>query len=132
MTEGRATGSIGRAAAGPALWACVAALGCAVGVASPAGALPPVRIALADGLRHVEIGSAEAVTVLDPAGGALFSLTGPRILRVVPSGAGLDVVGARRADLRALRFEARRGPLRFGPRDFVGALEISRRPRGSS
>jgi stage II sporulation protein D len=130
MTEGRATGSIGRAAAGPALWACVAALGCAVGVASPAGALPPVRIALADGLRHVEIGSAEAVTVLDPAGGALFSLTGPRILRVVPSGAGLDVVGARRADLRALRFEARRGPLRFGPRDFVGALEISRQAEG--
>ena len=82
----------------PAVLAARLALGRAVGgAAGPASALPPMRIALADGLRHVEIGAADTVTVLDPvAGGCLYSLPGPRILRVVPSGAGLDVVGARR------------------------------------
>lgn len=131
MTRRRATVTVRRASAGRAIAALVVAFGCAVGAAGPAGALEPIRIALADGLRHVEIGAAEAVTVLDPAAGrALFSLPGPRILRVVPSEAGLDVVGARRVDLRALRFEVRRGPLRVGVRDYVGALEVSRQGEG--
>jgi stage II sporulation protein D len=33
-------------------------------------------------------------------------------------------------DLRALRFEARRGPLRVGARDYIGALEIWRQGEG--
>ena len=126
----RATAPIRRAHAGPALLALIVALGGAAGVAGPASALPPIRIALADGLRHVEIGARETVAVLDPAGGSLYSLSGPRILRVVPSGTGLDVVGARWSDLRALRFEARGGSLRVGVRDYVGALEVSRQAQG--
>jgi stage II sporulation protein D len=130
MTKGRTPAPIRRTAAAPAVLALGVALGCLVGMAGPAGALPPVRISLADGLRHVEIGAAEAVTVLDPAGGPLFTLAGPRTLRVVPSGTGLDVVGARRMDLRALRFEVRSGPLRVGVREYVGALEVSRQAQG--
>ena len=130
MMGARATVSIRRAHAGPALLALAVAVGSTVGAAGPASALPPIRIALADGLRHVEIGAREPVTVLDPAGGSLYSLSGPRILRVVPSGTGLDVVGARRSDLRALRFEARGGSLRVGVRDYIGALEVSRQGQG--
>ncbi len=130
MTGRRPTVSIRAADAGPILAALVVAVGCALGSARPAGALPPVRIALADGLRHVEIGATDPVTVLEPGGETLFSLSGPRTLRVVPSGAGLDVVGARRVDLRALRFEVRRGSLRVGVRDYVGALEVSRQGPG--
>ena len=129
MTKGRAPAPI-RRAAGPAVLALGVALGCLAGTPGSAAALPPVRISLADGLRHVEIGAAEAVTVLDPAGGTLFSLAGPRTLRVVPSGTGLDVVGARRMDLRALRFEVRRGALRVGVRDYIGTLEVSRQAQG--
>jgi stage II sporulation protein D len=109
----------------------VAGLACAVGLAGPAWGLGPVRIALADGVRHVEIGVADAVTVLDPAGGrVLFSMPGPRIVRVVPWGAGFDVVGGRRIELSRLRVEARRGPLRVGTRDYVGALEVWRQGQG--
>jgi stage II sporulation protein D len=90
-----------------------------------------MRIALADRLQHVEIGAADLVTVRDPAtAGVVASLAGPRIVRVVPAGPGLDVVGARRTDARALRFEVRRGPLRVGARDYVGALEIWRQGEG--
>jgi stage II sporulation protein D len=93
--------------------------------------LEPVRIALAEGVRHVEIGVADTVTVVDPAAGrVVFSLPGPRILRVVPSGSGLDVVGGRRVDLPRLRVEVRRGPLRVGPRDYIGTLEILRQGEG--
>jgi stage II sporulation protein D len=130
MMGARATVSIRRAHAGPALLALVMTLGGTVGTAGPASALPPIRIALADGLRHVEIGVREPVTVLDPAGGSLYSLSGPRTLRVVPSGVGLDVVGARRSDLRTLRFEVRGGSLRVGVRDYIGALEVSRQAQG--
>ena len=74
---------------------------------------------------------ADTVTVLDPAAGrTLFTLPGPRIIRVVPFGQGLDVVGARRVDLARLRIEVRRGPLRVGIRDYVGALEIWRQGDG--
>jgi stage II sporulation protein D len=124
---GRARGRARRSSTGRLIAAAVVCLACAAGVARPARALEPVRIALADGVRHVEIGVADAVTVLDPAAGrVLFSLPGPRILRVVPSGPGLDVVGARRVDLPRLRLEVRRGPLRVGTRDYGGALEIWR------
>jgi stage II sporulation protein D len=130
MTD-RPTGPVTRRmAAAPAVLAIALALGCLVGAPGPATALQPVRIALADGLRHVEIGAAETVRVLDPAGVPLLTLAGPRTLRIVPSGTGLDVVGARRTDLRALRFESHRGSLRVGGRQYVGALEVSRQPQG--
>ena len=129
--SGRVSGTACRPLAGRAIAAVVVGLACAAAIPSPARALEPIRIALADGARQVEIGVAEAVTVLDPAAGrALFSLPGPRILRVVPSGPGLDVVGARRVDLPRLRVEVRRGPLRVGTRDYVGALEIWRQGEG--
>lgn len=127
---GRARGEARRPVAGRAV-AVAVGLACLVGVAAPARALEPIRLALADGARHVEVGVADTVTVLDPATGrALFSLSGPRIVRVVPSGAGLDVVGARRVDLPRLRLEVRRGPMRVGTRDHVGALEIWRQGDG--
>jgi stage II sporulation protein D len=120
-----------RPAAGRVIAAAVAWVACAAGLASPARALEPMRIALADGVRHAEIGVADTVTVSDPvAGRVLSSLPGPRILRVVPSGPGLDVVGARRVDLPRLRIEARRGPLRLGTRDYIGTLEVWRQGDG--
>ena len=128
---GPASGTARRPSAGRAITGAVVGLACAAWMAGPARALEPMRIALADGVRHVEIGVGDAVTVLDPAvGRALFSLPGPRILRVVPSGPGLDVVGARRVDLSRLRVEVRRGPLRVGTRDYIGALEIWRQGDG--
>jgi stage II sporulation protein D len=109
----------------PGLLAAVVLAG--VAGASPALALQPVRIALAEGVRHVELGAADSVLVRDPTGGRiLFTVSGPRLVRIVPSGPGLDVVGGRRVDLSGLRFEARRGPLRFGPRDYGGAVEVWR------
>jgi stage II sporulation protein D len=107
------------------------AWGCLIAAAGPAGAFPPMRISLGDGLLHVEMGVADGATVRDPVSSrVLFSLPGPRILRVVAAEGGLDIVGARRVDLRALRFEARRGPLRVGTRDYVGALEVWRQGDG--
>jgi stage II sporulation protein D len=128
---GRASGTARRPSAGRAIAAVVPGLALAVGLAGPARALEPIRIALADGVRHVEIGVADAVTVVDPtAGRVLFSLPGPRIVRVVPSGPGLDVVGGRWVDLPRLRIEVRRGLLRVGTRDYAGALEIWRQGEG--
>jgi stage II sporulation protein D len=120
-----------RPSTGRAIAAVLVGLACAVGLTGSALGLEPIRIALADGVRHVEIGVADTVMVVDPAAGrVLFSLTGPRILRVVPSGRGLDVVEGRRVDLPRLRVEVRRGPLRVGTRDYVGALEIWRQGEG--
>lgn len=120
-----------RPATARAIAAAVVWVLCVASLASPARALEPMRIALADGVRHAEIGVADTVTVSDPvAGRPLFSLPGPRILRVVPSGPGLDVVGARRVDLPRLRIAARRGPLRVGTRDYIGTLEIWRQGDG--
>jgi stage II sporulation protein D (peptidoglycan lytic transglycosylase) len=116
---------------GSAIAALAVGLACVAGTARLAGALDPVRIALADGLRHVEIGAADTITVLDPvAGRVLFSMPGPRILRVVPSEAGLDVVGGRRVDLRGVRLQVRRGPLRVGVRDYIGPIEVWRQGEG--
>lgn len=101
------------------------------GAAAPAVALEPVRVALADGLAAVELGAADAVQVRDAASGRmLFVLPGPRVLRVVPAGPGLDVAGGRRVDLPGLRLEARRGPLRLGVRDYGGAIEVWRQGEG--
>ena len=116
---------------GRAIAALVVGLACVAGTARLADALDPVRIALADGLRHAEIGAADTITVLDPvAGRVLFSMPGPRILRVVPSDAGLDVVGGRRVDLRGVRLQVRRGPLRVGVRDYIGPIEVWRQGEG--
>ena len=128
---GRRNGWTRRLFARRAIAAAVLGLAGVVGAAPPTAALEPIRIALGDGLRHVEIGVADTLTVSDPAAGrVLFSVPGPRILRVIPAGAGLDVVGARRVDLTRIRLETRRGPLRVGTRDYIGALEIWRQPEG--
>jgi stage II sporulation protein D len=128
---GRRSGWTCRLFAGRAIAAAVVGLAGMAGSAPPASALEPIRIALGDGLRHVEIGVADTLTVSDPAGGrVLFSVPGPRILRVIPAGLGLDVVGARRVDLARIRLETRRGPLRVGTRDYIGALEVLREPEG--
>jgi stage II sporulation protein D len=116
---------------GRAIAVLVLGLTCVAGTARLADALDPVRIALADGLRQAEIGAADTITVLDPvAGRVLFSMPGPRILRVVPSDAGLDVVGGRRVDLRGIRLQVRRGPLRVGVRDYIGLIEVWRQGEG--
>lgn len=127
----QARGLTRRLFAGRVIAAVVVGLASVAGLAPPARALEAMRIALADGVRHVEVGVADTVTVVDPAAGrALFSLPGPRILRVVPSGVGLDVVGAQRVDLPRLRLEVRRGPMRVGTRDYIGTLEIWRQADG--
>jgi stage II sporulation protein D len=128
---GDARVAVCRLTAERAIGVIVAGLVCVIGLAGPARALEPIRIALADGIRHVEIGVADVVMAVDPtAGRVLFSLPGPRIVRVVPWGPGLDVVGGRRIDLSRLRLETRRGPLRVGTRDYVGALEVWRQGEG--
>ena len=45
-------------------------------------------------------------------------------------GAGLDVVGGRRVDLRGVRLQVRRGPLRVGVRDYIGPIEVWRQGEG--
>lgn len=129
--RGRVTEPARRPVAGWAFAAAVVALACAISLGTAAWALPPIRIALTDGAQIVEVGTADAVTVLDPSPRrVLFSLLGPRILRIVPSGPGLVLVGAPRVDPSRVRLEARRGPLRIGTRDYVGALEIWRQGDG--
>ena len=107
----------------------------ALGLAAPAGRSQPIRVAIGDGLRHVEIGAADAVTVLDPAAAA-------RALRPPGPADRPDRAGRRRGSTwsgRAARrtwpasaLEVRRGPLRVGTRDYRGALEVWRRARGCS
>jgi stage II sporulation protein D len=79
----------------------------------------------------VEIGAADQLIVRDISGGrTLFAIPGPRIVRIVPAGSGLDVVGGRLVDASAVRLEARRGPLRIGTRDYIGPLEVWRQGEG--
>lgn len=103
------------------------------GAAGAAAAAPPepVRVALAEGLPHVDLGVADSVQVRDAVSGrTLFAVPGPRMLRVQPAGPGLDVIGGRRVDTAGLRLEARRGPLRLGTRDYGGAVEVWRQGEG--
>jgi stage II sporulation protein D len=129
--RGRFAGTARRPFAGRMIAAVVVGLAWAIGLTAPAWALTPIRIALADGAPFVEIGVADAMTVLDPGTRrVLFSLPGPRILRIVPSGPGLALVGAPRVDQARVRLEVRRGPLRVGTRDYIGALEVWRQGDG--
>ena len=127
----RATGTARRPVVGRLMAAAVVALACSTAAGAPAWALPPIRIAVSDGAQVVDIGIADTVTVLDPGPRRLlFSLAGPRVLRVLPSGPGLAMVGAPRVDQPRVRLEAPRGPLRIGTRDYIGALEIWRQGDG--
>jgi stage II sporulation protein D len=111
-----------------------------LGGAEPAVASEPMRVALADGLATVEVGVADFVTVLEAgARRPLFGLPGGRIVRVSPAGAGLEVASTtstasagerRRLAMLGVRLETRRGPLRIGPRDFIGAIEVWRNGDG--
>src|SRR5262249_5308126 len=124
--RGGGTGTA-RRPSGRMITAVVVAIACSAGLAVSAWALSPIRIALADGVPFVEIGVGDAVTVLDPnPRRMLFSLPGPPGLRIVPSGPGLALVGAPRIDQSRVRLETRRGPLRVGTRDYIGALEVWR------
>lgn len=92
----------------------------------PAPAAEPVRLALADGLRTVEVGGADRIAMLDPRSRRpLFALDGPRVVRIGPAPSGLDIEG-RRVPVTGVRLEVRRGPLRVGARDYTGALEVWR------
>lgn len=101
-------------------------LGVATTAASARAEMAPVRVALGEGLRVVEIGAAELVTVLDvTTRRALFGLRGPAVTRIVSVAGGLEV-GGRRVGGSAVRLEGRRGLFRVGARDYVGALEVWR------
>jgi stage II sporulation protein D len=129
--RGRVAGTERRPVAGRAITAALVGLACAASLGTAAWAFPPIRIALTDGAQVVDIGVADAVTVLDPSPRRLlFSLPGPRILRIVPSGSGLVMMGAPPVDPTRVRIEARRGPLRIGTRDYIGALEVWRQGDG--
>lgn len=100
-------------------------------LATPAWALDPVRISLAEGVRHVEIRAADQLTAREGgAGRPPFVVPGPQFLRIVPFGAGLDIIGARRVDGPGVRLEPRRGALRIGTRDYIGAIEVWRQGDG--
>jgi stage II sporulation protein D len=105
----------------------------AVGAATPAGAAEPVRVAVGEGLRSVDVAAADLVNVRDSAARrSLFAIPGGRVIRVTPGGSGLDLVWGsaprdrRRVAMPAIRLSARRGPLASGPREYGGALAIWR------
>ncbi len=102
-------------------------------VATPALAVEPMRVAIGDGFRTVDVGAADLVTVLDSVGRrALFGIPGGRVIRLTPAANGLDVVWGtaprdrRRLAMGAVRLEAKRGPLAVGTREYGGALEVWR------
>jgi stage II sporulation protein D len=106
-------------------------------VACPVAAADPIRVAVGEGLRAVEVGTAELLTVLDAVSRRpLFGVPGGRIVRVEPAGAGVDLAWGegpgdrRRLAMSVVRLEPRRGPLRVGVRDFPGALELWRNGDG--
>lgn len=91
----------------------------------------PVRVALAEAAGMVEVGVAEGATVRDAiARRVLFTVPGPRLLRVEPAGGALALVwgpGApqrRRLPADTLRLDGDRGPLRVGGREYTGAVEV--------
>ncbi len=106
-------------------------------IATSADALEPVRVALGEGLRFVDVAAADLVTVLDVgARRPLFGLPGGRVIRVTPAGTGLEVTAVgvaaerRRLAMPGVRLETRRGPIRVGTRDYAGAVEIWRAGEG--
>jgi stage II sporulation protein D len=105
--------------------------------AAPAGAAGPVRVALGDALRAVEVGAAGPVSLADAQSGrTLFGIPGGRVIRVTPSGGALDVAWGpspgerRRVGAPGVRLLARRGLLRVGARDYSGTVEAWRGPDG--
>lgn len=105
-------------------------------VAAPAAA-EPMRVALGDGLRAVEIGAGDFVTLQDASGHRpLFGIPGGRVIRLAPSGGAIDLTwGAnpgerRRVAAGAVRLSTRRGPLRVGTRDYGSVLEVWRTTEG--
>jgi stage II sporulation protein D len=105
----------------------------AVGAAAPAEAAEPMRVAVGEGVRGVEIAGGDLVTVRDVAARRnLFGIPGGRVIRVTPGGSGLDLVWGtaprdrRRVAMSAIRLTARRGPLASGAREYGGALEVWR------
>ncbi len=104
---------------------------------SPAVAAEPIRVALGEGLRAVELGMGDLATVLDGSTRRpLFGIPGGRVVRIVPVGTGLEMVWgktageARRLAMGAVRVETRRGPVRVGTGDYAGALEVWRNGEG--
>jgi stage II sporulation protein D len=100
-------------------------------------AADPMRVALGDGLRAVEVGAADLVT-LQAADGhrALFGIPGGRVIRLAPSGGAIDLAWGpspgerRRVAVTGLRLSTRRGPLRVGTRDYGAVLEVWRTADG--
>jgi stage II sporulation protein D len=117
-----------------ALWCVVAGFLLA---AAPAWAAEPMRVALGDGLRTLDVGAADLVT-LEDAGGRrpLFGIPGGRVIRLAPSGGGIDVTWGttpgerRRVAMAGVRLVTRRGLLRVGTREYGGALEVWRSADG--
>jgi stage II sporulation protein D len=92
-----------------------------------------LRVSLGDGLRVVEVGAADLVSVSEPGSGRpLFGVRGPKVFRVVPAGPGRPglVVDGRTLAMAGVRLEVRRGPIRIGPRDYTGVLELWRSGEG--
>ncbi len=106
-------------------------------VATPALAAGPMRVAVGDGLRTVDIGAPDLVTIHDGVGRrALFGIPGGRVIRLTPAAGGFDVVWGtaprdrRRLAMGTVRLESRRGPLAVGPREYGGVLEVWRSGEG--
>ena len=91
-----------------------------------AWAVEPVRLALGDGFRVVEVGAADQIDMLDPTTRRpLFAFSGPRVVHIGSGPQGLDIEG-RRVPVTGIRLQVNRGVLRVGTRDYTGALEVWR------
>jgi stage II sporulation protein D len=113
--------------------AAVLALLLAAVTAAPAETAEPMRVAVGEGVRSVDVAGSDVVTVRDPAARRnLFAIPGGRVIRVTPAGSGLDLVWGtaprdrRRLAVGTIRLTARRGPLAAASREYGGALEIWR------
>src|SRR5581483_4872007 len=103
-----------------ALGAAAAALASLL-VAAPALAAEPIRVAVGDGLRTLDLAAADLITVQEPHGRRpLFGIPGGHAVRVSPRGGALELVWGsaprdrRRVAMSAIRLESRRGPLAAG------------------
>jgi stage II sporulation protein D len=104
-------------------------------VATPALAADPMRVAVGDGLRTVDVGATDPVTIHAGVGRrALIRVPAGRVIRLTPAARGLDVIwGPRdrqRVEMGTVRLEPRRGPLAVGTREYGGALEVWRSGEG--